>query len=98
MVSTQVIQEYFVTASKKLGLTPAQARMRVEALSRLDVIVVRPDLIVGAIDLHRLHTISFWDALVVKAASASGCDRLLTEDLKSGQVIDGVTIENPFDY
>jgi predicted nucleic acid-binding protein len=96
VVSTQVMQEYFVTATKKLRLSPAQARRRVEQLERLDVILVRPELVLGAIDLHRLHDLSFWDALIIKAASVGGCARLLSEDLNYGQVIDGVMIENPF--
>jgi predicted nucleic acid-binding protein len=61
----------------------------------LDVVVVRPELISGAIELHRTHSISFWDALVVKAASAGGCTRLWSEDLDPGQLYDGVTVENP---
>ncbi len=96
VVSTQIMQEYFVTAVKKLGMTAERARTRVEALHRLDVVVVRPELVLGAIDLHRLQALSFWDALVVKAASAAGCARLLSEDLNARQTIDGVIIENPF--
>lgn len=96
VVSTQVMQEYFVTAIKKLGMTAERARARVAALHRLDVVVVRAEHVFGAIDLHRLQSLSFWDALIVKCASAAGCARLLTEDLNSGQVIDGVTIEDPF--
>lgn len=96
VVSTQVMQEYFTAATRKLGLSPERARTRVERLSRLDVVLVRPELIFGAIDLCRLHPLSFWDALVVRSASAAGCGRLLTEDLQAGQTIDGVRIENPF--
>jgi predicted nucleic acid-binding protein len=96
VVSTQVMSEYYVTAIKKLGLTEERARMRVDALRRLDVVVIRPELVLAAIDLHRLQSLSFWDSLIVKTASAAGCARLLTEDLNDGQVIDGVTIENPF--
>lgn len=96
VVSTQVMQEYFVTAIKKLGMSAERARSRVEVLNRLDVVVIRPEHVLGAIDLHRLHALSFWDALVIKSASAAGCARLLSEDLNDGQVIDGVTIENPF--
>jgi len=96
VVSTQVMQEYFVAAVKKLGLSPERARIRVERLGRLDVVLIRPELILGAIDLCRLHALSFWDALVVRSASASGCGRLLSEDLQDGQTIDGVRIENPF--
>ncbi|HVK88692.1 MAG TPA: PIN domain-containing protein [Kofleriaceae bacterium] len=96
VLSTQVLQEYFVVATRKVGLAPEQARRRVEVLSKLDVVVVRPELIVAAIDLHRLHSISFWDALVVRAASVAGCACILSEDLNGGQSIDGVTIVNPF--
>jgi predicted nucleic acid-binding protein len=90
------MQEYFVTAVKKLGMSSERARTRIEALQRLDVVVVRPQLVLAAIDLHRLKGYSFWDALVIKAASAAGCARLLTEDLNDGEIVDGVLIENPF--
>lgn len=96
VVSTQIMQEYFVIAIKKLGLAPDRARTRVERLNRLDVVIIRPELVLGAIDLHRLHGLSFWDALVVRAAAAAGCIRVLSEDLQDGQLIDGVKIENPF--
>jgi predicted nucleic acid-binding protein len=96
VISTQVIQEFFVTSTRKLGVPADVARRKVELLLRLDVVLVRPELILAAIDLHRLHGISFWDALVVRSAAAAGCNRLLSEDLNHGQVIDGVRIENPF--
>jgi predicted nucleic acid-binding protein len=96
VVSTQIMQEYFAAATRKLGLSPDRARSRVERLGRLDVVIVRPELILGAVDLCRLHGLSFWDALVVRSASAAGCGRLLSEDLQDGQTIDGVRIENPF--
>jgi predicted nucleic acid-binding protein len=96
VVSTQVMQEYFAAAIKKLGLSPERARIRVERLNRLDVVIIRPELILGAIDLCRLHALSFWDALVVRSAGAAGCGRLLSEDLQDGRTIDGVRIENPF--
>jgi predicted nucleic acid-binding protein len=90
------MQEYLVAAQKKLGLGADQARLRVQALGRLEVIVVRPELILGAIELHRDHSLSFRDALIVRSAVAAGCARLLTEDLNDGQVIDGVIITHPF--
>lgn len=96
VLSTQVLQEFFAIATRKLGLAPEVARARVEAFAQLDVVLIRTELIVGAIDLHRLRSLSFWDALVVRSAVAAGCSRLLTEDLNHGQVIEGVRIENPF--
>ena len=96
VVSTQVLQEFFVNATRKLGVPPEIARKKVELLQRLDVIVIRPELILSAIDLHRLHSFSFWDALVLRAAAAGGCGVVLSEDMNHGQVIDGVRVENPF--
>lgn len=96
VLSTQVLQEFFAIAVRKLGLQVEEARARIELLARLEIVVVRPPLIMAAIDLHRLHKMSFWDALIVKAASAAGCTRLLSEDLSHGQVLDGVRVENPF--
>jgi predicted nucleic acid-binding protein len=96
VVSTQVLQEFFVAATRKLGVAAEIARRKVELLARLDVVTIEPSLILDAIDLHRLHPISSWDALIVQSAVASGCRRLLTEDLQSGRNIGGVQIENPF--
>ena len=96
VVSTQVLQEFFVVATRKLGLPAARAQQRVEALAQLDLVLIRADLILAAIDLHRLNALSFWDALIIRCAQAAGCARLLSEDLSHGQQIGGLQIENPF--
>ncbi len=96
VISTQVLQEYFVNATRKLGIEAGEARLNVELYSRMGVVQVRLADILAAIDLHRLHQLSLWDALVVCCAAGAGCDRVLTEDLQHGQVISGVKIENPF--
>ncbi|MBS1852525.1 MAG: PIN domain-containing protein [Acidobacteria bacterium] len=95
VVSMQVLQEYFVTATRKLAVDAKVARRKVELLSEFDV--ATPDVadILAAIDLHRLHGFSFWDSLVLRAAKQSGCKVLLTEDLQVREV-DGVRIVNPF--
>lgn len=54
------------------------------------------DAILAAIDLHRLHSLSFWDALIIRSATASGCTVLLSEDMQHGRRIDGLQICNPF--
>ncbi|MSP73711.1 MAG: PIN domain-containing protein [Myxococcales bacterium] len=95
VISTQVLQEYFNTATRKLEVPTADARRTMEQRARLDVVQVKPALIFEAVDCHRLNRISFWDALVVRAAVAAGCAVLCSEDLGHGQVIDGVRIENP---
>jgi predicted nucleic acid-binding protein len=52
--------------------------------------------VLAAADTSRTVKLSLWDALIIEAASRAGCDRVLSEDLNAGQVIRGITIENPF--
>lgn len=95
VVSLQVLQEYFA-ATRKLRVDAAVARQKVELFAALDVVISGVDDLLAAIDLHRLHDLSVWDALVIRAAQRSGCAVLLTEDLQHGQSFDGVRIVNPF--
>jgi predicted nucleic acid-binding protein len=96
VISLQVLQEYFVTVTRKLRFDPGKARNKVELLSEFDV--VAPDVadILAAIDLHRLHGFAFWDALILRSAKQSGCRVLLSEDFQPGREMDGVKIVNPF--
>lgn len=96
VLSTQVLNEYFVAATGKLGVKADLARRKVELFSHLDVVTPSVDDLLAAIDLHRLHKISYWDALIVRAAQQSGCKRLLSEDLQDGRRIGEVEIRNPF--
>jgi len=40
--------------------------------------------------------LSWWDALIVSAAQATGCQLLLSEDFQDGQSFDGLKILSPF--
>jgi predicted nucleic acid-binding protein len=95
-VSMQVLQEYFVTVTRKLHVDAAVARRKVELLAEFDVVSLDLADILAAIDLHRLHGFSFWDALILRAAKQSSCTVLFSEDFQSGKRIDGVQIVNPF--
>jgi predicted nucleic acid-binding protein len=96
VVSLQVLQEYFVTVTKKLRVDATIARRKVELLSEFDVASPEVADILAAIDLHRLHSFSFWDALILRAAKQAGCSVLFSEDMQDTREIDGVRIVNPF--
>lgn len=96
VVSTQVLQEFYAIATRKLGVSPEVARAKVAILGRLDLVQVDLGLILGAIDVQRLHQVSFWDALIVRAASVAGCRLLFSEDLQDGRLIDELRIVNPW--
>jgi len=94
-VSLQVLQEFF-SATRKLGIEPVAAKRRIEIFARLDVVRLDVDDVQAAIDLHRLHDLSIWDALIVRAALISGCRTLFTEDLQHGRRFEGLEIVDPF--
>lgn len=96
VVSLQVLQEYFVTVTRKLHVDPRIARRKVELLAEFDVAAPEVADILAAIDLHRLHGFSFWDALVLRSAQQAGCRVLLSEDFQDSRQIDGLQIVNPF--
>jgi predicted nucleic acid-binding protein len=95
-LSLQVLQEFFAAATQKLGLSAVEARRRIEVFSHFDVVRLDVDDVLAAIDLHRLHDLSIWDALILRAATMSGCRVLYTEDLQHGRRFDGTEIVDPF--
>jgi predicted nucleic acid-binding protein len=98
VVSTQVLQEFFVTVTRKLpkAMEPAAARDVISDLLKWELVVVEGTVILEAINLHTKHGYSFRDSLILVAAGKAGCAVLLSEDLSSGRNIGGVTIRNPF--
>lgn len=98
VLSAQVIGEYYVTTTRKLDtpLTPAAALEDVRDMMRQSVVPLDARLVEAAVIGAQAWRLSYWDALLVVAARTAGAERLLSEDLQDGRVIDGVTIENPF--
>ncbi len=97
-VSTQVLQELYVSLRRKARkpLALEEARALVADYLRWEVVVNTGDSILGAIELESRWKLSFWDALVVHAARASGAEVLYSEDMAHDQVYDTVHVVNPF--
>jgi predicted nucleic acid-binding protein len=49
-----------------------------------------------AVQLAKRFKLSFYDANIVASAVSSGASTLLSEDMQSGLLIDGLSIQNPF--
>jgi predicted nucleic acid-binding protein len=98
VLSTQVLQEFYVVATRKFDppMRRGAAREIVALYGEWPTVQVDVALILAASKLEQRHAFSFWDALVVEAARRCGATRLLTEDLQAGRRIGGVSIENPF--
>jgi predicted nucleic acid-binding protein len=97
-VSTQVLQELAVNLRRKAG-RPLDAKATREIVADYltwQVVVNGGDSILEALDLEAQHQMSFWDALVLHAAQASGAEILYSEDLSDGQAYGSVRVVNPF--
>lgn len=98
VVSTQVLQEFYLNVTRKIPLPLSHARARgvLQSYFSWQVELNGPETILFASEIEERHRLSFWDAMIVASAVRAGADRILTEDLNHGQVIEGVQIQNPF--
>ncbi|MCY4060038.1 MAG: PIN domain-containing protein [Gammaproteobacteria bacterium] len=97
-VSYQVLQELFVTLTRKVRPATAdeEAREIVRDLASWQPITVDLAILERAWVNQQRYLLSWWDALIVAAAQANGCVALLTEDLQHGQALGDVRVVNPF--
>jgi len=95
VISTQVIQEFYVVATNKLKIDPLLVKNIIHAFENYEIILISPSIIKDSIDCSILNQISFWDSLIISAAESANCEKVYTEDLNHEQIINGVTIENP---
>lgn len=99
-ISFQVVQETLNVVTQKIA-TPMMAEgaksFMEKVLAPLWRVSPSPALYNRALDVQDRYRYSFYDSLIIAAALDAGCDRLYSEDMQSGQRIDGLTIENPFE-
>ena len=95
VISTQILQEFYVAATKKLGVAPLAAKAILKTFGVFETVQVSPQLIQEAIDCSILNVLSYWDSLVLASAASAGCSTVYSEDLNAGQTVLGVRVENP---
>ena len=97
-LSTQVMNEYYVTVTQKLkpGLSNQQARSDLRALSVWKPLDITADLIEAAWDIQDKYQYSWWDSLIVTSALFLGCTYLLSEDMQHEHQVGDLKIINPF--
>ncbi|MCX7142698.1 MAG: PIN domain-containing protein [Proteobacteria bacterium] len=98
LLSTQVLQEFYVTVTHKLArpLDAAVAAETVSSFAELPLVQIDSALIVSAIHRSRSNQLSFWDALIVQAAIEGHASTLYSEDMQHGQMFDSLRVVNPF--
>jgi predicted nucleic acid-binding protein len=95
-VSFQVLQEFYLTATKKWPDLRTEVRAEIRDLLDWRPVVIDADILESGWEIQERFQLSFWDSLIVAAAKAASCRYLLTEDLQADQEFDGVVVVNPF--
>jgi len=96
VLSTQVLQEYCNVALKKLRLPITHIRSQLDLYEQFEVVQVTPAIIRAGLDLQQIRSVSFFDSIVLASAHTAGCNVIWSEDMSTGEVINGVRISNPF--
>lgn len=98
VLSTQVIQEFYVTLTRKIP-TPLKKSTVIRIIKSFlnwDIVINDAPIILQAFEIEETYNLSFWDALIVSAAYSRNVTTILTEDLNHGQSVEGMLIVNPF--
>jgi predicted nucleic acid-binding protein len=95
-ISFQVLQEFYVQATRKWPESRDEARAEVKDLLAWHPVTVDAAILERGWRLQDRYQLSFWDALIVAAAKSIDCRFLLTEDLQANQDLDGIIVISPF--
>jgi len=97
-ISIQVLQEFFVTVTRKIAkpLEHQLARQIVADLAHWRTHTPEANDVLQAIDLSQSYGLSFWDTMEVQSAARLGCKCLLSEDLSHEKIYGHVQAINPF--
>lgn len=97
-LSTQVLNEFYVVATRKLHppMPAGDARAEVRRFQRWQPWAPDHGTVEAAWAVESRYGLHYWDALMVAAAQQQGCTYLLSEDLQHEQQLDSVRVLNPF--
>ena len=98
-LSVQVLQEFYHQATRRSRpgrLTHAGAMEFIDRFAEIPVQPVTTAIFHRATELCNRYHISYWDAAILAAAMALGCDAIYSEDMSDQQDYDGIRVINPF--
>ena len=95
-ISLQVLREVANCMFKKSNDSIEYIRETLSGFDALDCLDESRDLLDRAIEIKDEYGIQFYDAMIVAAAEAAGCETLYSEDMGDGQIYGGIHIVNPF--
>lgn len=98
IVSVQVLNEFVDVARRKLRFSWAEIDVAIADLLSLlgPPIPTTMEIQRAALAISARFGFRIYDSLIIGAARQAGCSVVLSEDLRNGQTVEGVTIVNPF--
>ena len=96
--SSQVANETCLNLKKKSLMTEVEIRRLLTSFFlNHNYVEMSEQALVGASEIRERHSFSYWDSLIVMAASSANADILYSEDMQDGFVLDNkLKIVNPF--
>jgi predicted nucleic acid-binding protein len=98
VVGVQTLNEFVVVVTRKLAFTWDQT---LDALTAIRGICSPPVPVTvetheTALKIAARYGYHIYDSLVIAAAMEASCSILYSEEMRNGQVVDGLMIRNPF--
>lgn len=97
-ISVQVLNESLANCIRKAGMSWAEAAEFLGGARALcQVVDLTLEIHCVGVALGERYGFSVYDGMIVAAALTSGCERLLSEDMQHGMVVEGrLRIVDPF--
>lgn len=98
-LSVQVLQEFYVQATRVTRPDPIPHDLAVGLMRtwlRFEVQAITVPVMIEALQIKRVSSLSYWDAAIIAAARATGCREVLSEDMGDDRAFDGLVVNNPF--
>jgi predicted nucleic acid-binding protein len=97
VLTLQNIGEFYHACARKRRAPPAAAARRAAEYAQLfPVAEARLEDARTALGEAAAGRFSYWDALLLTTLDRAGCTVLLSEDMRDGAALGGVTVRNPF--
>ena len=97
-LSAQVLQEFYVTVTRKVAvpLGAERALEWIEQLASFPCVAIDAAIVRIAVETSERYQVSYWDGAILAASEALGAATLYSEDLNPGQQYGSVQVRNPF--
>ena len=96
--STQVLNEVSNVMFKKLNMQASEIKQIITAINEnCRISIISYDMVQMTLDIKERYGYSYYDSLILVSALKSGCQKLFSEDMSDGQIIEStLKIINPF--